>query len=251
VSDDEMSVALLESLRRANPVPVDEVANRRDLPSAHALFAEITAERPRRVRRRTIVIAIALVVVALAALVGAFALVDRSQPEVTAPRCYERASLTAQSFVTASGGDLRAACTELWKQGFFGTGPVPAQFDVCELPQGAPGVFPGESGSVCPALGLREADVPSSDEQLFEFQHQASAAVREPDCLTYDQAHAVVEHYLAKFGMHGWTIGRSPNAVPFSAEYPCASLYVPPGQTTVMIVPDQLLPGQTAPSTTG
>jgi len=249
VSDDEMSVSLLESLRRANPVPVDEVANRRDLPSADALFAEITAERPRRVRRRTVVLAIALVVLALAALVGAFALVDRSEPDVTAPRCYKSASLTAQSVVTGSGGDLRAACTELWKQGFFGAGPVPTQFDVCVLPQGAPGVFPGESGSVCPALGLREAQPTSSDEQAFEFQHQASAAVREPDCLSYDRAHAVVERYLAQFKLHGWTIGRSP--VPFSSDYPCASLYFPSGQTTVVIVPDQVLPGQSAPSTTG
>ena len=52
MSDEEMSVALLESLQRANPVPVDEVASRRDLPSAHALFGEITAQRPRRVRGR-------------------------------------------------------------------------------------------------------------------------------------------------------------------------------------------------------
>jgi len=251
VSDDEMSVALLESLQRANPVPVDEVANRRDLPSAHALFAEITAQRPRRVRRRTVVIAIALVVLALAALVGAFALVNRSEPEVTAPRCYESASLTAQSFVTASGGDLRAACADLWKQGFFGPGPVPSHFDVCVLPQGAPGVFPGEAGSVCGPLGLREAHVTSSDEQLLEFERRASEAVREPDCLTYDEAHDVVAHYLDEFGLHGWTIGPSPKLPAFSDENPCASLYFATGRRTVVIVPVPPLPGQSVPSTTG
>ena len=82
MSDDELGVALLESLQRANPVPIDELGGRRDLPSAHALFAEITAQRPRRVRRRTVVVVIALVVLLLAALVGAFALVNRDQPSV-------------------------------------------------------------------------------------------------------------------------------------------------------------------------
>src|SRR4051812_21938994 len=106
-----MSVALLELLQRANPVPVDEVANRRDLPSAHALFAEITAQRPRLVRRRTVVVVITLIALALAALVGAFAIVQRSEPDVAAsPQCFERADLTAHSFVIASGADLTAAC---------------------------------------------------------------------------------------------------------------------------------------------
>src|SRR5689334_21559841 len=82
MSDDDIGVALLDALQRANPVPTEELGGRRDLPSAHALFAEITAQRPRRVRRRTMVIVIALVVLALAALLGAFALVHHDEPSV-------------------------------------------------------------------------------------------------------------------------------------------------------------------------
>src|SRR5690348_9929561 len=121
-----MSVALLESLQRANPVPVDAVANRRDLPSAHALFAEITAQRPQRVRRRTIVVVIALIVLAIAALVGAFAIVQRDEASLPLnATCFADRSLVSKRIVVPSRGDDAAACALLWENGTFARGPAP------------------------------------------------------------------------------------------------------------------------------
>jgi hypothetical protein len=238
VSDDEMSVALLESLQRANPIPPADVANRRDLPSAHALFAETIAQRPGRVRRRTVVVLIALVVLVLAALLGAFALVHQSEPDVGAgPVCYESASLDARSVVTSGGGDLRAACARLWREGFFGTGPVPTQFDVCVLPQGAPAVFPGEAGSVCSGLGLPEAHTTPEADRIGKAEREAGLALGGPDrCIGYDEARGIVSRILEANGLHDWTVGPGPTPRPFNDEYPCASPAVVPDQRTVFIV---------------
>jgi hypothetical protein len=252
VSDEEMSVVLLESLQRANPVPVDDVANRRDLPSAHALFSEITSQRPRRVRRRTMVIVIALVVLALAALVGAFAVVNRSDPAVTAsPVCYGAPSLTSRAIVTPSGGDLRAACAELWKDGDFGAGPVPKEFDVCVLPEGAPAVFPGEAGSVCGTLGLPAENTTRSHNRFRDFMKKEGKAVTE-NCIGYREARDMVTRDLEQAGFDGWTVGLQPDTVPFDASNPCASLTPAPDQKTIFIVPLPLnRPGEKPPPTTG
>src|SRR5436190_17067590 len=116
MSDDELSGAIVTALRRANPVPDDQVAGRRSLPSAHALFAEIVSQPPRRVRPRRAV-AFAVVVAVIAAAVAAFAVVQRddSSPELSVA-CYAKASLATgtASIVTPSLGNPVKACAALW-----------------------------------------------------------------------------------------------------------------------------------------
>lgn len=237
MSDDEMSVALLESLQRANPVSVDDIANRRDLPSAHALFAEITAQRPRRVRRRTVVVVLALVVLALAALVGAFALVDRSSPDVTAgPLCYAAASLDASRIATSGGADLRSACAELWARGDFGSGPVPSQFDVCVLGTGAPAVFPGEAGSVCDKLGLRSANETGLNDRVLQLEAEWRNAVRNRQCIASADARDILQRALDGLGFDGWTVGFDESRH-FSSAEPCSSIVVHPDLHEVTVSP--------------
>jgi hypothetical protein len=235
VNDFDTGGAIIEAFRRADPIGTD-VPDRRALPSAHSRFADITAQPPRRVRRRTAVVVIALVVAfVLGTLIGAFAVVDRGQPDVTAPMCYAAPSLSSRAVVVPAGGDVRTACAALWQNGDFGTGTVPSHFDVCELKTGAPAVFPGESGSVCAELGLASADLSSLDDRARAFESQAADAV-EGRCVGYDQAHDLVAQYLDQFGLHGWTVGPNPDALSFGADRPCASLAFP-GQQTVYIVP--------------
>jgi len=210
------------------------------LPSAHALFADITARPPRRVRRRTVIVAIVLVIIlALAALIGAFAIVHRGRPVATAgPLCYEAPSLNARKIATSAGGDLRAACAALWKEGDFGAGPVPSHFDACVLPGGAPAVFPAESGSVCSALGLPEANPTSTDDRIAKAGVEAGLALEGPNrCIGYDKARVIVQRILEQNGLHGWTVARNPKALAFSAERPCASPAVVAPQKTVFLIP--------------
>ena len=54
MSDYEPNDTTVETLRRANPVPVEPGVSRRAMPSAHALYADIVSQRPRRVRRRVL-----------------------------------------------------------------------------------------------------------------------------------------------------------------------------------------------------
>ncbi len=253
MTDDDIGVALLDALTRANPVPTDELGGRRDLPSAHALFAEITAQRPRRVRRRTVIVAVALVVLALAALLGAFALVHHDEPTVVGSvECAPTAKYPIMhGSVAPSGGDPIAACAALWHDGTFGTGGPSNGLDACVLPGGAVGVFPGEYGSVCPGLGLPPAQSSPSVDKLERFENDTSEAVRE-NCVGYDDAHAIVEGELAKYGYAGWTIELRPGAVPYSAENPCSSMYFEPDSRAAFIVPTTpAYPGQPVPTAAG
>ena len=151
MSDYEPGDTMVEAFRRANPVPADQAGSRRSLPSAHALFADVIAQRPRRVRRRVLLIVIAIALVALM-LMAVAALQRAGTSAAGAPVCYGSDSLQGPRVVVA-GGDPIQACAPLWESGRFGGTKVP-DFDVCVLPSGVLAVFPGESGSVCSRLDL-------------------------------------------------------------------------------------------------
>jgi hypothetical protein len=226
MSDDELGVALLESLQRANPVPVGEPGGRRDLPSAHALFAEITAQRPRRVRRRTMVIAVALLILLVASLIGAFALLNSDEPTVLgAVVCAPNAIYPIDhGWLAPSGGDPIAACEEPWDNGVFGTDGSSSGLDACVLPTGAVGVFPGEFGSVCrQKLNLPPAHLNADIAKLEEFRKATANAVRE-NCIDYDAARAIVEQKFSQYGYTGWVVAQNPAAPTYSDDEPCSSV---------------------------
>jgi hypothetical protein len=240
MSDDDMGIALLESLQRANPVVADDVADRRDLPSAHALFAEITAERPRRVSTRALVVVLTLVALAAVTVLGAFGLVDRTDDLTPsqAPFCYEKADLHSQRLV-ASSADLTSGCAQLWRDGTF-AGPVPTSFDRCLLSPGVVGVFPGESGSVCAGLGLHAVQTTSYGERVRAAANEVGLALERqcadpdrPAVVAYDDAAAVVRGILDGYGLSDWTIEPGDNAL--SAKQPCASPAFVDSTKTVLI----------------
>jgi len=238
VNDFEAGDTLIDAFRHANPVPGEAAAGRRARPSAHALFAEIVAQPSRRAPRRPVIAVVLIGVVLVAGVLAAFAVVDRGRPDVAASaRCYEQPNLSSRSIVVA-GPDLRTACAQLFENGDLGNGVVPSTFDVCVSDTGAPVVFPAESGSVCAALGLATANPSNLDIRVRAFESQVVSAVQD-DCIGYDQAHDVVEQYLDRFGLHGWTVELSPDAAPFSDAAPCASLAFPAANTvTIVPVPD-------------
>jgi hypothetical protein len=236
MSDFEPGDTMVEALRSANPVPAARTVGRRDLPSAHALFAEIIAEPPRRVRsrvrRRVLVVAIAIIVIAL--LAAAFALTRRQKSTVPLNiSCYSGPSLGARSIVVSSNGNPERACAQVWASHQFGEHASVPDFDVCVLKSGVLGVFPGESGSVCPRLG-RPGQSGSNSSAGFAGALSAQFNAHS-GCISRDAAEKLVRDDLAQRGLNGWQILRSPYA--FSASKPCASVLIDVPARTVTIVP--------------
>ena len=228
MSDADPGGAVTEALRRANPVPDERTAGRRSQPSAHALFAGVVAQRPRRVRRRPLVLLIAIVVLVL--LLAGFVAVRRTHASLPlGTSCYTKADLGAPKVIVGSGASPAAACAQLWRTGQLGTGSVPS-FDTCVLPSGVIAVFPGESGSVCARLGLPEQ---SGNNDVAAFADQVNRQVSGA-CIGADAAEKIINRALAAHGFHGWTVKRG--AAPFDDAEPCASLAFDVARRTITLI---------------
>lgn len=227
MSDYEPGDTMVEALRRSNPVPAAAVIDRRSLPYAHALFAEIVAQPTRRVRRRVLLIALALVLIA--ALLMAFVAVRRVGTSLSiAPVCYGADSLSAQKIV-ASGGDPQQACAQVWAGGRFGTRAVP-DFDVCVLPSGVLAVFPGEAGSVCRRLDLPASSGDNRVERFIDAVNREVSAA----CVGRDRALEIVNGEIATRGLTSWKaeVGAGWNDV----NHTCASIASDSSTNTILIV---------------
>jgi hypothetical protein len=224
----EPNDTMVEALRRANPVPVEPGDSRRAMPSAHALYADIVSHRPRRVRRRVLLIALAVILLALALM--AFAVVRRGGTSLAvAPECFESDSLHARA-VVAAGDDPVHACADLWTRGAFGRGAAP-DFDVCVLRSGVLGVFPGESGSVCGRLDLPESS--GGDNRVARFSDAISRKVQ-GECIGFARAEQIISSELRDRRLSGWTIKRGVGG--FDRARPCASTAVDGAKRTVVVI---------------
>jgi len=211
----ESGDTMVEVLRRANPVPGGQTADRRSSPSAHALLAGIIAEPPqrvsRRMRRRVLLVSVAVV-------------------------CYAAADRHARRIVTPAVGDPRESCARLFENGTFAdigiTRVPPRGFDVCALPGGVPGVFPGESGSVCKRLGYPEAAPDRRDitDFLVAIDRRVSAS-----CVPRAPAERIIESEEVKHGLRGWKIELG--ARRYDSAHPCTSLNAVPAKETITLVP--------------
>ena len=226
MSDYEPGDTMMEALRRSNPVPT-AVIDRRSLPSAHALFAEIVAQPTRRVRRRVLLIAFALVLIAL--MIMAFVAVRRVGTSLSiAPVCYSADSLSAPR-VVAAGGDPEQACAQVWAGGRFATRVVP-DFDVCVLPSGVLAVFPGESGSVCSRLDLPQS---SGDNRVERFVDSVNREVS-ATCISRDRAAEIVNGEIAQRGLSDWKVATG--AGWDDPTHTCASIGQDPSTRTIFVV---------------
>jgi len=208
-------------------VPVDRALSRRSQPSAQALFADIVAERPRRVRSRVLVLVV--VVVLVAAMLMAFVALHRVGTSLSiAPVCYESDSLQAPN-VVVTAGDPKQACASLWAGGRFGRS-VP-DFDVCVLPSGVLAVFPGESGSVCSRLDLPASSGDNSVERFVDALNRRVSA----RCFRLDQAAQIAKEELKRRRLAGWRI--LPGDGTADAVRTCASIGADPSARTIALVP--------------
>lgn len=268
-------------LAAVNPVAGDLLVREHESETARALFAAIVATPPRtgrppaparraggspRWRLRLVPLAVAA---SLAIGCAAWAILATrvSKPQTVA--CYEQADLHARTAVVSGGTDAVAACSRLWADTGFGSGPVPAMV-ACVLPSGVEGVFPVTStGDVCQALGLAPAPAPAPsapttapgspepgtpppgpppDEasRFLAFRDAVLAQTLGRGCIDPARAEVIVRTELDRAGLGAWTIRTGPGAAGegFSAARPCAGLAFHPEQREIVLVPSPPPPGR-------
>ena len=229
MSDVDRDDPTADALRRANPVPLDRVSPHPSDGAARALLERVLGH-PRRRSRRPLLVATttALLVVFVVGLTASRAVHREDAPDPFNLVCYASDSLTARR-VVVSAPDVDHACAAAWQHGPFGAGVVP-EFDACVLSSGGIGVFPGESGSVCPRLGLPEFD---GGDQVARFSSETGTRVAQR-CIGLDAAERMVRDEIAKFGLRGWTVAQG--AQSFDAKRPCASLAFVEAHRKVLVV---------------
>ncbi len=190
-------------------------------------------ENLQRQRSRRPLIAVTAAVAAGLALGMAY--LTRDVSEQTGVGCYAAADLQADTAVVgASGGAPETGCADLWARGEFGPGPVP-DLSACVLASGAVGVFPGDDAT-CGRLGL--APIPEN----YQGDVSAVAPLRgalvdrflAAECLSLDEARAIVSEELIDQGLPDWTIE---SAAPFTSTRPCAGLAFETDNKVVSLVP--------------
>jgi hypothetical protein len=266
---------LLQRLRAANPVPVDD-AGASSTPTAIALLDRILAEEPGRAlpppvrapRARRWRLRLLVPVLAAAGAAGAvgYAMSNRSvtRPETVA--CFQRADLNARTQIVAP--DARgpvAACTEVWAGGSFGATAVPP-LAVCILPSGTAGVFPTDPGAdPCARLGLVPAPTTAppapapapgpgaappptvgaattagvdENARFLAFRDAVLPQFVDATCVDPAAAQATVRRELDRAGLGDWTVRAGQGAGDgFTPDRPCATLSFRPAERAVLLVP--------------
>lgn len=119
-----------------------------------------TVVRSRRNRRRVRMVAPVLMLAVAGGTAAAMSLQSPTTPTTNARGvgCYQTASLTANTLVTAvANADPVATCRAQWVEGFHQ--PAPADLSEC-VNHGLPAVFPGPL-DVCDSLGIARLNTAS------------------------------------------------------------------------------------------
>lgn len=236
-----------DALRRANPVPPDQLPPSPSHQDAWAFLEETIdmelrtrehsdrseARMPRRRSPRPLILAGAAL--ALGTTVGAIYL-TRDVSESLTVGCYATADLQGDTAVVgANGSPPEEACADLWERGEFGPGGVP-ELGACVLPSGAVGVFPG-GDQTCGELGLAlvEANYGEDVGAAVALRDALVERFSAADCLGFEESVSIVEEELAERGMTEWSIEA---AGPFTDSRPCTGLAFDTDNQIVSLVPD-------------
>lgn len=209
---------LAETLRELDPL--DAAGETRTNADAFvARVIERAQEHPSGSGRRRRWIAGGVAVVALAVSGTAAAFIFAKQPDdPVSVACHSIAAPSGgDTIVLSASGDPLELCAELWR-----TGRLPDSENTLPPGQAAPPlaacilngvvqVFPGDSATVCAALGLEPASRESSAESdavvaLTDYLVLES----EGRCFSMEQAAALAESALDRFRVDGWDLRERP-----------------------------------------
>jgi hypothetical protein len=232
----------LSRLRGANPLPAER-ASSAGSPHAKALLERIVATPPeqpeprkRRISRRSMLILVPAVILALGAAGYGLYKAVATDPLVVA--CYRQMStVTDVSAAAASERDPVTTCRTLWLPGgeFNRDGHLPVPPLAACVKNGAIAVYPHPRAvDPCEALGLpHPAQTTLSDETRAVLRVEEDLAVAFTDsCVGQDRAVALANAELRKWGLERWHVIVQR---PFTTSLPCAGAgYDPPSRTVIL-----------------
>jgi hypothetical protein len=241
---DRKSPDALDLLRAANPVPEDMLPLPAESEAAQQVYERITGTPytgkrvpQSRFRHRRFLPPIAAIFVALS--VGGIAAYSFSSTTVThhfAVECYSQPNLSSgAAAVDATSAGPVATCSQAWREGHVGSGPLPLLV-ACITPQGVAAVFPSVRGAdVCGQLGLPALPAGSTSlttgatsttsstaltaEGLPTSLRDAIVSQLRSSCQSADQAKRILTILLTKAAVPWHVVVPTP----FPADHPCAS----------------------------
>ncbi|MGH8874152.1 MAG: hypothetical protein ACRDVM_02710 [Acidimicrobiia bacterium] len=234
-----------ELLRRNDPVQVEDLPGP-DGADAQALKQRILAT-PRQewkahrlpTGRRRLAVALAIGLVAALSIAAAWYLTrEVTRPSVT---CYQQPSLASDRVGIGSPEILSAAeCVEAWQSRTL-VNPTVAQpgevppLTACVNEVGAVAVFPTGDSGICERLGLALPEPASVERQqpILELREALVDYFAARGCVPVDLAEEDVEALLVEAGFSEWRV----EAMPTTAERPCASFSLESEAQTIRIVP--------------
>lgn len=234
-----------ELLRRSDRVNVEDLPWS-DSAEAQALKQRIltsTRQQPEpslgHKSPRRLLMATAIGLVAALSIAAAWYLTrEVSQPSLS---CYEQPSLEGNRVGIGSPKTLNAEeCGEVWKSRTL-INPAVAQpgevppLTACVNDVGAVAVFPVGDTGICQRLGLALPDPASVERQQpsLELQEALVDYFATRQCVPVEQAVEDIEALLVEADLSAWRV----EAMPASAERPCASFSLDAEAQTIRIVP--------------
>lgn len=233
----------VERLRETNPVEENRVEGP-DSPRARQLLTHILArpredDVPTRLSARRLRQAVALAVVALVTVAGAW-LWFRPIDTPEAILCYREVDINSDLAAAPAGETVIAqACASVWEDETLVNpevaepGSIPP-LTACVAETGALAVFPTDDTTVCDALGLAYPD-PASQERadaVRQLQDQLVSYFQESECIPIAEAEVHIRQLLADFAIP-WII----QAQPATGDRPCASFSVDSAGKAIHLIP--------------
>jgi hypothetical protein len=225
----------IDSLRRLAPVSDSDAAEVFGAGGREELLVGVTSSplgRRRPIRRRPLIVALALVVAAGTAT-GAWAIFHSPAQETTSVECVIKG---IDTIIPASSGDPAADCAAQWRRDEGTTAPPLRAYDNGD---GGVTVIPS---SAAPPAGF-ERLVSGQDVDLIQLQDSLDDFVNglNSSCLTSTAATGLTQAKLAQFGFTGWTVTKKAPTETSDGSICWNTDVVDPGTQTITLIaaPDQ------------
>lgn len=197
----------------------------------HAREVRAITQTPRKLWRRTTIIASASILV-LAGTAAAISFLRAPVRDVSRVSCFERVSLTSTVAVVPYSTDPLAVCGSLLHWPAVPRSPSPGG-SLCVLQNGSLAGFPpSRKAKVCEALGLETFNHRLKSARVASFEHSVQAVFNEHTCMTLPTAQREVLRLIEKFGIANWTVKTIGSTSPVA----CATLAIETPSLTVRLI---------------
>lgn len=197
----------------------------------HAREVSAITQTPRKLWRRTTIIASASILV-LAGTAAAISFLRAPVRDVSRVSCFERDSLTSTVAVVPYSTDPLAVCGSLLHWPAV-PGSSSAGGSLCVLQNGSIAGFPSSrKAKVCETLGLETFSHHLKSPGVARFEHSVQAVFIEHTCITLPTAKREVLRLIDKYGLTTWTV----KTIGSPSQDTCATLAIEIPSMTVRLI---------------